>query len=450
MTGIGGIGMSALAIILHRRGYTVTGSDKRESQHTQRLRNMGIEVVKENAEQVIKKADYLVYSSAIEPTHPERACAQANNISQIKRARLLNDLMKHHCSIAVAGTHGKTTTSTMLTEIAQMGDTDPSAAVGGIMTRFATNGIHGAGELFIAEADEYDRSFMQIHPTYAVVTNIETEHVECYTDLTQLQEAFLYFVNQVPFYGSIILNADDANCTAILPGIQHRVSRFTLQGNDAEYQARDICFKEQSTCFAVYHHNKKMGEITLNALGRHNAANAMAAITAACEAGVKFSAIQRALREYGGVKRRFEVCAVTADVTVVNDYAHHPTEVRATLDIVAQRGCRRTVVVFQPHLASRTNAFTREFADALEKADMVCVTRVYQARREAEHAEDGAPRIVQLLKDKGHTNTIYLPDTDAIVPYLTTHVTNGDCVVFMGAGDIEHICTTYARMVSND
>jgi UDP-N-acetylmuramate--alanine ligase len=444
MTGIGGIGMSALAVILHARGVRVTGTDKKQSRITRKLQQLGIPVCCASSTEMVQDADCLVYSSAVDESHEERAYAQAHGIMQRKRADALGECMREHTGIAVAGTHGKTTTSAMITEIFHQAGTGPTAAVGGIMKRFDSNALYGSGDYFIAEADEFDRSFLSLYPTCAVITNIEQEHVDCYRDIHELQRTFLAFTRNIPFYGTVLLNKDDPNTMEIADEIAVPHKTFSLSAV-ADYRAGPVSYEAGVVTFDVYERDTCAGRLNIPVAGSHNVANALAACAVARECGIAFDVVHNALRTYRGVSRRFDELGTARGITVVNDYAHHPTEIHATMDIAHHKAASRIVAVFQPHLVSRTNAFAHEFAQALARAAMVLVTDVYRARKEHDSAADSARRIVEAMQGSGHSDCVYVHDAGQVIPCLHERVTAGDLVVFIGAGDIEDLSYAYIK-----
>jgi UDP-N-acetylmuramate--alanine ligase len=434
--GIGGIGMSGIAEILIDQGFKITGSDKAASDNTERLQSLGTKVfIGHDAKNVEPDADVLVYSSAVGPDNPEVVEAQRRKIPVIRRAEMLAEVMRLKYGIGIAGTHGKTTTTSMVSLVLMEGGVDPTVIVGGRLRGLAgSNARLGKGEFIVVEADEFDRSFLSITPTIAVLTTLETDHLDTYRDLDDIKGAFIQFAGKVPFYGSVVLCLDEPALQDIMPRIKKKIITYGLNGQ-ADLQAVDIIHKESKTRFVVVHGGKELGSIEMQIPGRHNIQNALAAVAVGLELKVPFEKIRTGVEKFTGVFRRWEVKAEKDGVTVVDDYAHHPTEIKATLSGAKAGWRRRVVCVFQPHLYSRTRDFYEDFGRAFFNADILIVTDVYPAREEPIQGVNGE-LIVSAAKSFGHKNVYYVPDKKDIPAFLMKLKQRGDIIITMGAGDI--------------
>ncbi|MEM6647640.1 MAG: UDP-N-acetylmuramate--L-alanine ligase [Bacteroidota bacterium] len=436
MVGIGGIGMSSIAEVLLARGFRVTGSDMALSDITERLTDLGATIHEGHHADHVGDADAVVYSSAVKPTdNPETREAERRHIPLMPRSVMLGELMRMKFGIGIAGTHGKTTTTTMTGLVVGEAGFDPTIIVGGKVTAFGSNAMAGEGDVIVIEADEYDRTFLRLTPALAVITNIEVDHLDIYDDLDDILGAFTEYANKVPFFGAAILCLDDVNVQRILGEIDRRVVTY---GTTRQAQVRAEAIQQDGliTRFDVFNGTEAIGTITLEAPGTHNVLNALAAVTVGLELDIPFDHIAAGLAKFTGVQRRFQVVGEAQGVLVIDDYAHHPTEVAATLD-AANAGFpgRRLVAVFQPHLYSRTRDFADEFARAFFNADVLVLTDVYGAR---EAPIDGVSG--QLLADRakrfGHRDVHYVADKKALPAALGHIVQPSDVVVTMGAGDI--------------
>jgi len=445
MVGIGGIGMSSIAEVLINRGFEVSGSDLKKSDVTRRLEELGAVIHEGHAAEHVQDADVVVYSSAVRApdANPETAEAQRRLIPIIKRSEMLGELMRAKRGVGIAGTHGKTTTTTMVGLVAQHAGLDPTIIVGGKVAVFGSNAVAGGGEIIVVEADEYDRTFLRLAPIVAVVTNIEADHLDIYEDLDDIKDAFVQFANSVPFFGAAILCLDDENVRSVLGRI-HRPVRTYGTSRQASLRAENVDQAGAETHFDVFEGVERLGTIVLQAPGLHNVRNALAAVAVGLELGVAFETIVEALGQYQGVDRRFQVkgeaeltkAGETGTVLVVDDYAHHPTEVEATLEAAARGWSdRRVVAVFQPHLYSRTRDLAEEFALAFYDADVLVVTDVFPAREEPIEGVSGKT-IADLARQFGHRDVHYVSQKGALPAHLHSLVHPGDLVVTMGAGDV--------------
>ncbi len=432
--GIGGAGMYPMAEIMMKQGHSVSGSDLLRSAASKRLESLGIRIQNNHNPDLVKKSDLLVYSSAIRPDNPELVYANDNGITSMKRAAMLGDIMRERFSIGVCGTHGKTTTTSLVGNIIRDAGMDPLVIVGGAFKNSESHAIIGEGKIVVAEADEYDRSFLQIYPSIALVTNIEADHLDIYKDLNEITEAFITFINRVPFYGMVVACEDDTVSMQIRDRIKKTLVTYGTSSS-AEYRAEDIQFDKGRAKFTVVRNGTRLGSITQALYGLHNVRNALAAITVAHQMQVPFETIQKSLEDFKGIKRRFEVMGTRRKITVIDDYAHHPSEISATISAAKQAGFNRCVAVFQPHLYSRTQDFCNEFAASLTHADITVVTDIYQAREEPVPGVTGNT-IVEIMRQKEYGNVHFVKTLSEIPGVLVPLLQPGDGVILMGAGDI--------------
>jgi len=436
MVGIGGIGMSSIAEVLLRRGYRVTGSDLAESAVTQHLQDLGATVFLGHDAPNIEGSSVVVHSSAVDAhENPETVAASKYHIPVIARSEMLGELMRMKFGIGIAGTHGKTTTTTMAGHVIGAGDFDPTVIVGGKVSAFGSNAVSGEGDIILIEADEYDRTFLRLTPSVAVITNIDADHLDCYADLDDIKKAFIQYASSVPFFGVAIVCLDDANVRAILPEIQRRIVTYGTS-KEAQIRAENIRQEGRIMHFDVVSENVRLGLVSLNGPGQHNVLNALAAIAVGIELEMDFDDIARGIASFEGVDRRMHEIGEANKIMVVDDYAHHPTEVLATLD--AAKGCwpdRRIFAVFQPHLYSRTRQFELEFARAFVNSDVLVVMDVYGAREEPEDGISGE-LIANGAAANGHPEVYYEPDKNQLVQRVIDLAEPGDVILTMGAGDI--------------
>jgi UDP-N-acetylmuramate--alanine ligase len=435
--GIGGIGMSGIAEVLLNLGYQVSGSDLRASDITARLASLGGTIAIGHRAENVAAADVVVISSAVPRQNPEVVAARARGVPVIPRAEMLAELMRLKTGIAVAGSHGKTTTTSMVAHLLAAAGLDPTAVVGGRLNNFGSNAKLGRGELMVVEADESDGSFLRLSPTVAVVTNIDPEHLDHYGDFERLRAAFAEFINRVPFYGLAVLCVDHPTVQGLLPEVEKRHVTYGL-GPLADYQATDLLLEGFRSVFRASRKGESLGRFELAMVGEHNVLNALAALAVADELGVPVEASREALAAFRGVDRRFTVRGTAAGVTVIDDYGHHPAEVRATLAGARRAFGRRLVVAFQPHRYSRTRDLREEFATAFNDADLLFCTEIYAA------GEDPIPGVtgealVETLRAHGHREVVYAADRPALLELLLGRVLPGDLVVTLGAGDITRV-----------
>lgn len=432
--GIGGIGMSGIAEILWNQGFEVSGSDKSLSDVTDRLEKLGIKIYEGHSAENLKEVDVLVYSSAVTLDNPEVKAAVERKIPVIKRSEMLAETMRMKYGIGIAGTHGKTTTTSMVGLTLTEGGIDPTIIVGGKLSSLGgTNARLGNGEFIVVEADEFDRSFLKLTPTIAALTTLESDHLDTYKDLEDIKSAFVEFASKVPFYGFVVLCLDEPALQDIIPQINKKIITY---GTTAQADVRAIDIKQDKflTNYTVKYFGKEIGEITLKVPGVHNVKNSLVAVIIGTELGIDFSIIKRALESFTGVYRRFEV-KYNKEVLVVDDYAHHPTETSATLKAIRDGWDRRLVAVFQPHLYSRTKDFYQEFGRSFLNSDVFVCTDVYPAREEPIPGVTGE-LIAEATRKFGHKNVHYIADKKDIPAFLNEIKKDDDIIVTMGAGDI--------------
>ena len=432
--GIGGIGMSGIAEVLHNLGYAVTGSDSRESENTRRLTSLGIRVAIGHQAEHVGEADVVVRSSAVAPDNVELAAARHRVIPVIQRAEMLAELMRMKYGVAVAGTHGKTTTTSMVATVLAQGGLDPTIVIGGRLNALGSNAKLGRGDFLVAEADESDGSFLKLSPTIAVVTTIDAEHLDYYRDLAHIQDTFVEFINKVPFYGLAVLCLDQENIQTLLPRVEKRFVTYGLR-TQADFLARDISFKGMTSDFQVSWKHRPLGRLHLRVPGLHNVYNALAAAAVGLDLELDFAVIQQALGEFTGVARRFQILGEPKGILVVDDYAHHPAEIQATLNAAKTGFARDLIAVFQPHRYTRTQALLHEFATAFYQADRLLVTEIYPAGERPIPDVHGG-QIAERVKEHGHKNVTYVPEKEELVDAVLAVARPGDMVLILGAGDI--------------
>lgn len=436
MIGIGGIGMSSIAEVLLARGYQVTGSDLHKTEVTERLESLGAVIYQGHVAEQVDEADVVVYSSAVNPAvNPETVEAESRRIPLIPRAVMLGELMRMKFGIGIAGMHGKTTTTSMTGLVVAEGGFDPTIIVGGKVSVFGSNAVSGEGDVIIIEADEYDRTFLRLTPSLAVITNIEEEHLDIYEDIDDIKGAFLQYANSVPFFGAAIVCLDDPRVQEVVGDIERRVVTYGT-ARQARIRAEDIEQEGLVTRFRVLLDDEPLGTITLQAPGMHNMRNALASVAVGLELDIPFDKIRSGLAKFTGVQRRFQQIGEAQGVLLIDDYAHHPTELVATLE-AASKGFpeRRIVAVFQPHLYSRTMDFLEDFGRAFFNADVLVVTDIYGAREKPMENVDGQ-LVADLVQRRGHRDVHYVADKNDLPDYLVDLTQEGDVVFILGAGDI--------------
>ncbi|HEX2945693.1 MAG TPA: UDP-N-acetylmuramate--L-alanine ligase [Clostridia bacterium] len=446
LTGIGGISMSGLAEILASQGYIVTGSDMRSSSITAKLEKMGIKVVIGHQAENVTGADLVVYTAAVKQNNPELTAAAQIGIPCIDRATLLGEIMKkYHESIAISGTHGKTTTTSMISMILLEEGLDPTIHIGGELSAIGGTTRIGASDYFVAEACEYTGSFLKFYPYLAVILNIEYDHADYYKNFNEVKEAFLGFARLVPEDGCLLANADDAAAMDIMDQVSCRKVTYGLKNERCDWSAANITFDDMGCAtYTLMHRNKPAAEIRLRVPGIHNVSNSVAAVAAGSIMGCSLATAVKALQKFNGTGRRFELKGVSEGVTVIDDYAHHPTEVASTLK--AAQNCAHSHIwcVFQPHTYSRTKYLMDEFETAFTEADTIVLTDIYAAR-EADTGEVNSKMLAERIAAAGK-KVFYIKEFENIAEFLDKNTESGDLVITMGAGDVYKVGEMFLEM----
>ena len=444
--GIGGIGMSGIAELLLNLGFDISGSDISNNENVERLKILGVIIFHGHNPENIKGCDVLVYSSAVSLNNSEIIRAKQMGLPVIKRAEMLGELINlKETSIAISGTHGKTTTSSMIGSMLTYAGKEPTLVVGGLVQNLNSNSKLGEGQIIVVEADEFDRSFLSLKPTIAIVNNIELEHTDCYKDLNDLENSFLQFCQSIPFYGSVLVNIDSFSIKNILHKIERPVTTYGMS-RDAAFRAKELEFKENKSTYSLFRAEENLGKIHLNVPGEHNIMNSLGAVALGFELGLSFNSIKNGLWDYKGVRRRFDIKGSHNDVMVVDDYAHHPTEVFTTIEAAKKGWDRKLIVVFQPHLFTRTKEFYKEFAKSLEKADFIIITSIYPSR------EKPIPGITSKLIsdyiDKTKKDVLFnVNDVDQAITILNEIAKPGSMILTLGAGDIWRFSDKYLKIM---
>ncbi|APB78333.1 UDP-N-acetylmuramate--alanine ligase [Paenibacillus polymyxa] len=433
--GIGGYGMSAIARVMLEMGYTVTGSDVASQELTEKLAAKGAKIYIGHTPEHIAGADIVVYSTALSRDNVERVAAEELNIPTLHRSQMLARLLNERKGIAVAGAHGKTTTSSMIALVMERCNVDPTYIIGGEITNLGTNAKAGKSEFVVAEADESDGSFLQYHPWQGIVTNIEADHLENYDgDFNRLKSAYVQFLSQIRPDGAAIVCADDQNIREMLPQLQTRVITYGVE-HEADYMATDIQLGDRRLSFTMSRKGTALGTIKLSVPGKHNMYNAMATVISCLEAGIPFDQIAATIVEFHGAKRRFQVLGESNDILIIDDYAHHPTEIEATISAARATG-KRIIAVFQPQRYSRTFFLLDAFSRAFSEASEVIITDIYSPAGEKQIEGVHSSKLVDLIVQNSNANAIYLPTKEAVIEELKDRLQPGDLVLTMGAGDI--------------
>jgi UDP-N-acetylmuramate--alanine ligase len=432
--GIGGIGMSGIAEVLLNLGYKVSGSDMKASDTTERLKKLGGEIRIGHRAENVASPHVVVISSAVTRDNVEVVAAREKQIPVIPRAEMLAELMRLKYGVAIAGAHGKTTTTSMVATVLAAGGIDPTVVIGGKLNSLGTNAKLGQGEFLVAEADESDGSFLKLSPTIAVVTTIDEEHLDYYKDITEIKTAFLTFINKIPFYGVSVLCLDQPHIQSLIPQVQKRYQTYGMS-SQADYQARDVSLRALGSTFKVMNHVLDLGMFELSVPGVHNINNSLAAIVVARELGIDIEIIRKALKDFSGVQRRFQIKGEVNGITVVDDYGHHPTEVKATLAAAASGMDRRVVVVFQPHRYTRTQHLLEDFFTSFNQADKLVIMDIYAAGEQPIPGVTGQA-LYEGIKKYGHKDVAFIPDRGHIIEQLAGTLKTGDLVLTLGAGDV--------------
>jgi len=435
--GIGGVGMSGIALVLKNLGFEVSGSDLKESETTRKLTQAGIRVMIGHDAANCADAEVVVFSTAVAADNPELVSARSRAVPVIRRAEMLAELMRLKFAVAISGSHGKTTTTALVAHIMMKAGLDPTTVIGGRIVGTDNGGRLGQSEYLVAEADESDRSFLALYPALAVVTNIEPEHLDFYKDLADLKREFVRFLNRVPFYGSVVLGLDSAAVRAIRHRVKRRVVTYGLE-TQADFMAKDVQLYGFTAAFTLWYSGKEVDRFSLRMPGRHNVQNALAAIATATELGIDFRTVEQALATFTGIHRRLERRGERKGILVFDDYGHHPTEVRVTLEALRTAfPDRRIVVVFQPHRFTRTKFLAGEFGTSFNAADEVIITRIYAAS-EAPIPGVDETLIVNAIREQGRPGLLveHVPELAGVVPLLVKRLKPGDVVLTLGAGSI--------------
>ena len=444
--GIGGIGMSGIAEVIHNLGFTVTGSDLASTSLTERLIRLGITVYIGHSPEQVHGANVVVRSTAVKDDNVEVEEAHRLQIPVIPRAEMLAELMRMKYGIAVGGSHGKTTATSLIAHVLNCAQLDPTIVIGGRLDILGSSAQLGKGRFMVAEADESDRTFLMLTPTIAVVTNADREHLDHYRDYEDLKEAFLHFANNVPFFGAAVLCLDDPGVREFIPGVKRRMLTYGST-EEAEVRAVDVSISSSRSIYRVVRGGENLGEIQLQLHGMHNVLNSLAAVSVGLDLDIDFPVIQAGIAECRGADRRFEKKGEVGGVMVVDDYAHHPTEILATLQTAKQVWARRTVVVFQPHRFTRVQHLLEEFTRAFGDADLLVITDIYAAGEEPLNGITG-DFLANRIQGAGHSQVTFLPDFNEIVGFLGEVVREGDLVLTLGAGDIWKVGEQFLQRMS--
>ncbi|MCX8021277.1 MAG: UDP-N-acetylmuramate--L-alanine ligase [Syntrophorhabdaceae bacterium] len=434
--GIGGVGMSGIAEVLINLGFSVSGSDLKRTEATERLERLGATVFYGHRKENVQDADVVVISSAVRSDNPEIERAKELFIPVIQRAEMLAELMRMKFSIAVAGSHGKTTTTSMVSTILGSAGLDPTCVIGGRLNSLGSNAKLGGSKYLVAEADESDGTFLLLFPTIAIATNIDLEHLDFYRDINDIKAAFVGFLNKVPFYGLDIICIDNGNIQSIIPQLKRRYMTYGFS-KQADLRAEGIVYEESSCTFRVIYKGYELGSIFLPFPGLHNVSNALAACGVGIELDIPFSTISEALKGFSGIQRRLEV-KWNGAIKLIDDYGHHPTEIKATLATVRRMAKGRVIVAFQPHRYTRTKALMEEFITAFNEADILIVTEIYAASEDKIEGVTGAS-LAERIRLSGHKHVVFAPTKEDVAERILDVAKEGDVVVTLGAGDINRI-----------
>lgn len=432
--GIGGIGMSGIAEVVLNLGYSVSGSDLKSMETVERLKRLGADIKLGHRIENVNSADVVVISSAIREDNPEVIAAKSRNIPLIRRAEMLSELMRLKYGIAVAGSHGKTTTTSMISTVLAYGGFDPTIVVGGRVRSLGTNARVGNGKFMVVEADESDGSFLMLSPVIAVVTNIDEEHLDHYQSIERLECAFSEFLDKVPFYGLAVICLDSARVRSVIPRFKKRVVTYGFS-EGSEFRAEDVIVSGFSTDFKVFFKNSLLGSVGLHVPGRHNAQNALAAFAVGMELGMSFEEVKEGLSEFKGIDRRIQLKGEINGVRIIDDYAHHPEEIRVTLNTLKESFSGRVISIFQPHRFTRTSLLFDEFARVLSDVDILYLLDIYPAGEEP-ITDVSSVKLASAIRDKGNQNVYYAETGEGLIDKLAGVIRPGDVVVTIGAGNV--------------
>lgn len=436
--GIGGVGMSGIAEVLHNLGYEVTGSDLRESDTTKRLKNLGVKVSIGHDSRNIGRAHVVVISSAVSSDNPEVIEAKRKLIPVIPRVEMLAELGRLKYGILVAGAHGKTTTTSLIATILGEGGLDPTVVIGGKLKAIGSNAKLGQGEFLVAEADESDGSFLKLSPTIAVITNIDKEHMDFFKDIKTLKEAFLTFINKIPFYGIAVVCRENIHTQEIIPLIERRMLTYGLS-KDSDVYARNIRYSDSKMNFEAVLKGESISTFTIPIPGVHNVLNSLAAIATAMELQIPVSSISKALGNFSGIQRRFEFKGEARGIKIFDDYGHHPAEIKAVLKAARESfNKQRLFVLFQPHRYTRTRDLMEEFAESFGDADRLFLMDIYPAGQQPIEGVN-SENLLKKIKEAGFKDAVYLSDRSEIIARLASELKAGDVLITLGAGDVYKI-----------
>ncbi|MCX7944043.1 MAG: UDP-N-acetylmuramate--L-alanine ligase [Deltaproteobacteria bacterium] len=441
--GIGGIGMSGLAEVFFNLGFNISGSDIAENENILRLRRLGISIEIGHKEKNVENKDVVIYSSSISSDNPEIVMAHRLRIPVIRRAELLSELVRMKYSILVSGAHGKTTTTSLISTMFIDAGFDPTIIIGGRLNRFDTNAILGKGDYLIAESDESDGSFLSLLPTIAVITNIDREHLDFYGSFDAIKKAFVMFANKVPFYGFVIACLDDKAVEEIVPSIEKRVITYGTSDR-CDYFAKNIVLKADGSEFDVFRGGQLLGRVKTSMRGRHNVLNSLATVVVGDELNIPFDVIGNSLAGFKGIARRFQIKGEYRGVLVIDDYGHHPTEIKATLETARLLNRKRVFVVFQPHRYTRTYSLMDDFALILRDVEDLILMDIYSAQEKPIEGVDSSV-LLRKINALGNKNAILISDTTKIIEYLRDNAKEGDLILTIGAGSVYRVGDEYLR-----
>ena len=442
--GIGGAGMSGIAEVLHNMGFNITGSDISESDVVKRLKSLGIKIFKGHNENNIKDVETLVFSSAIKEDNPEIIRAKQMKIPVIPRAEMLAELMRLKFSFAIAGTHGKTTTTSMVSCILSEAKKDPTFVVGGMLKNFKSGAKLGKSDYFIAEADESDKSFVKLYSTISIITNIENDHLDNYRDFEELKDYFVWFANKVPFYGYVIVNNDCKTTKRILKRINKRIISFGIK-KSSDLMAKDIKISEFGSEYSLYINNEYINNIKLNIGGIHNVYNSLAAISSVYNIGIDLNTIKKALKKFKLPDRRFQILFKDDDFLIVDDYAHHPSEIKTTIKTLKSGSHKRIIGVFQPHRYTRLKLLMSEFSKCFNGLDELILVPLYPAGQKAIRGVNSLTLKKEILKNNKSIKVKYIKNMEDVEDYLFENIKKGDGVVFLSAGNLTKNAHSFAE-----
>ncbi|MEO0130437.1 MAG: UDP-N-acetylmuramate--L-alanine ligase [candidate division WOR-3 bacterium] len=443
--GIGGSGMSGLALVLKNLGFEISGSDIKKTSLTEFLEKSGIKVYYSHCKENVRGIDLVIFSSAIPPSNPELIYAKDLGIPVIPRAEMLGELMRMKYSIAVSGTHGKTTTTSLIAHVLEFAKEDPTVIIGGRILSMNSGAKLGKSDYLVCEADESDKSFLMLFPTIAVVTNIEPEHLDHYKDLISLRNAFLEFLNKPPFFGLCIINEDDLNLKEMKNLIKRRVLSYGFS-EKADFQIKNVNLHKNFSSFDIFHKNQKFISLKIPLLGIHNVLNATVAVIVAKELGINKEKIKRALRIFQGIERRLEKKGRKAGIIFYDDYAHHPTEIKVTLKALRQRHpTNRIITVFQPHRYTRTFYLWKNFCEVFDEADIVVITEIYPANEAPIPGVSGRLIYDAVISKEKNKEVYYLETFEEIYETIMKKAKKGDVVITLGAGNIKELCEKFLK-----